>query len=232
MPVISFISSKGGAGKSTSAMVLAQALANQNVGVSLIDADPNQDNAGWGYAAGPRACLTIYPSSQDAPQITENTIQDVIEEASTKDPFVLVDLEGTASLLHSYAIAASDFVIIPMQGKYLDAKQTAKVVGLIRREGRARRREIPHAVIITREPPAIKPRALKRAVMQLDEHGIEQLYCRLAERDAYDAIYSASMTLYELTQEIVNNPTAAIREANDFAAAVVMKMRKLKEAVA
>jgi len=51
VPVIVFASSKGGAGKTTACVVLACELARQgqakNIGVSLIDADPNQHGAAW-----------------------------------------------------------------------------------------------------------------------------------------------------------------------------------------
>ena len=42
MPTISFASSKGGAGKSTSAVLLATELAQRGTTVTIIDADPNQ----------------------------------------------------------------------------------------------------------------------------------------------------------------------------------------------
>jgi ribosomal silencing factor RsfS len=40
------------------------------------------------------------------------TIVDQIEAASAKAAFVIVDLEGTANLLVSYAISFADFVVI------------------------------------------------------------------------------------------------------------------------
>ena len=42
MPVIVFASPKGGAGKSTSAVVLACEVARSGGGVVIIDADPNR----------------------------------------------------------------------------------------------------------------------------------------------------------------------------------------------
>ena len=46
--------------------------------------------------------------------------------------FVIVDLEGTASLMVSNAIGMSDLVIIPIQGSSMDAKGGAKTIRLIR----------------------------------------------------------------------------------------------------
>jgi chromosome partitioning protein len=64
--------------------------------------------------------------------VSEETIVDQIETASAKATFVIVDLEGTANLLVSYAISFADFVIIPMQGSQLDAKQAGRQIRLIR----------------------------------------------------------------------------------------------------
>ena len=47
MPTISFASSKGGAGKSTSAVLLATELSQHGTTVTIIDADPNQPVLRW-----------------------------------------------------------------------------------------------------------------------------------------------------------------------------------------
>ena len=48
MPTIVMASPKGGAGKSTSALLLATELAAADSSVTLIDADPNRPLAKWG----------------------------------------------------------------------------------------------------------------------------------------------------------------------------------------
>ena len=47
MPVITFSSPKGGAGKTTAACILASMLAEQGATVTIIDADPNQFVQEW-----------------------------------------------------------------------------------------------------------------------------------------------------------------------------------------
>lgn len=47
MPVIVTASSKGGAGKSTMTLVLAQALDSMGASVTIIDADPNRPILRW-----------------------------------------------------------------------------------------------------------------------------------------------------------------------------------------
>src|SRR5689334_1778198 len=117
LPVISFASPKGGAGKSTSAVMLACELAQSGRKVTVIDADPNRPVFRWAQRPGKPESLTVL---QD---VTEETIIDTIESASTGSNFVIVDLEGTASIMVALAISRADLVIIPSQGSQLDAEQ-------------------------------------------------------------------------------------------------------------
>ena len=92
MPTIVFASSKGGAGKSTSAVVLATELAGQGASVVIIDADPNRPVSRWANRPGKPASLTVVAD------VTEDAILDRIDQASRQAAFVIVDLEGTATL--------------------------------------------------------------------------------------------------------------------------------------
>ena len=107
MPTVVFASPKGGAGKSTSAVVLATELAGKGVCVTVIDADPNKPVSRWAKRPGKPATLTVLSD------VTEELIIDAIDEAAQKSAFVIVDLEGTASMMVGYAISRADLVIIP-----------------------------------------------------------------------------------------------------------------------
>ena len=58
MPVISFASPKGGVGKTTAALLLATELAQKGVGVTVIDADPEQYIERWASLPDKPANLT------------------------------------------------------------------------------------------------------------------------------------------------------------------------------
>jgi chromosome partitioning protein len=47
MPVIAVANPKGGAGKSTTTLVLATVLADQNASVTVLDCDPNRPLVSW-----------------------------------------------------------------------------------------------------------------------------------------------------------------------------------------
>src|SRR5713101_564427 len=131
MPTIVFASPKGGAGKSTSAVLLATELALKGAPVTVIDADPNKPVSQWAGREGRPENLTVIS------EISEKTIIDEIETASRQSTFVIVDLEGTASMMVAYAISRADLVVIPTQGSQLDASEAAKAVKLIRQQEKA-----------------------------------------------------------------------------------------------
>lgn len=225
MPVIVIQNAKGGTGKSTAALVLAQTLSNMGASVSLIDADPNRPQHEWARLGRVPENLRVLPE-EGAEEISEDTIMDVIEDAAARDQFVIVDLEGTANLTHSYSLSQADLVIIPMQGKYLDAMNANKAIRQIKREEKVRGRAIPHTVLVTRTNPAIRPRSFRYIEERLEENGIPYLPVHLTERDAFSALFQLGGTLYDLKSSDANNPAAAIENARALTEAVIAELRK------
>lgn len=219
MPVISFSSPKGGAGKTTAATLLATELAERGVAVVVIDADPNKNVLDWANLPGKPASLSVVGD------VGEESIVDAIETAATEAAFVVVDLEGTASLMTSYAISMSDFVVIPMQGSQLDAKQAARQMKLIKAQERIVQREIPFAVLFTRSTPALQPKTQRHIEERFAELGVPVLAVRLYDREAFRAIFSFGGSLATLSDKGVGNLAAAKANARDFAAEVVARLR-------
>lgn len=219
MPTIVFASSKGGAGKSTSAVLLATELALKGAGVTVLDADPNKPVSMWAKRGGVPQNLSVVA------EIKESTIIDEIENAAQKTPFVVVDLEGTASMMAAYAISRADLVIIPMQGSQLDVIEATKTIKLINQQEKAFTKKIPHAVLYTRTSAAIKPRTLRHIQSELSRFGIYCFETQMNEREAYRAIFSFGGTLESLNRSVVSNLDAAVINARAFAGEVVAKLR-------
>jgi chromosome partitioning protein len=219
MPVIAFANPKGGAGKTTSALLLASELAARGARVAIIDADPERWISQWGALPGKPATITILGD------ITEDTIVDQIEAASAEAQFVVVDLEGTASLMVANAIGMADLVIIPTQGASMDAKGAAKTIRLIRNQARLARRDIPHAVLLTRTSAAVASRALKNVRDQLDKAGIDIFETSIVERAAYRDILDYGGLLSDLDPNQVSNVEKALLNAREFAGEVVAKLK-------
>ena len=110
MPVIVIASPKGGAGKSTTAILLATELALAGARTVLFDCDPNRSVSIW---ASRRALPENIEFIND---VGESEIIRTIKHHDTDGKIVIVDLEGVASRLVSRAISQADLVITPMRG--------------------------------------------------------------------------------------------------------------------
>lgn len=220
MPTIVFASPKGGAGKSTSSVLLATELALKGAAVTIIDADPNKPVSQWAKRGKKPGNLTVVAD------VTEASIIDDIDNAAQKTPFVIVDLEGTASMTVSYAIIRADLVIIPTQGSQLDAAEATKALRLIAQQEKVVERKIPYAMLFTRTSAAIRPRTLQHIQSEFLKHNILCFENHLHEREAFRAIFSFGGTLEDLNKKDVSNVEAAIINARAFAGEVIAMLRK------
>ena len=222
MPVISFASSKGGAGKTTSAIVLATELA-EGTDVILIDADPAGRLMRWSALGGMPARLTVVGSGG------ERTIQDEIVQATARSSFVIIDLEGSASRLTSFAISESDLVIVPSGDEQQDADEAVETLAQIAMEGRARRRDIPAAILFARTNAAVKSKLEKHINAQL--RGVTQVFdTELNRRTAFSSLHNAGGGLRNLDISEVNGIDKAIVNAQAFAAEVIDMLEEVRHA--
>ena len=220
MPTIAFASSKGGAGKSTAAVLLATELSGRDASVAIIDADPNQPVSRWSRKPGRPDKLAVISS------VTEETLIDAIDAAARKTAFVIVDLEGTASLMVAQAMSRADLVVIPTKGSELDAIEAIKVIKFIGRQEKAYNKAIPFAVLFTQTNPAVRPRTLKSLEQDMVQQGIPLFGTALHERDAFRAIFSFGGTLSGLDPNAVGGVPAALNNARQFTAEVVAMLTR------
>lgn len=220
MPTIVFANPKGGAGKSTSAVILATQLALKGADITLLDADPNKPVSEWAQHGAAPANIKVIAD------ISEATIIDEIDAAAQRTPFVIVDLEGTASMMVAYAISRADLVIIPIQGSQLDAKQATKAIKLIRQQEKAFRKAIPFAILFTRTPSALRPRTLMHIQKEFSRHNIRSFLTQIHEREAYRALFSFGGTLESLDPTQVGGLPAALANAREYAAETVAMLRE------
>lgn len=198
MPTIAFVSPKGGVGKTTSAFLFSTAIAELQ-DITLIDADPNHAIRVWAEGGNTPPRMTIVSDTD------EDTIIERIESAAAKTAFVVVDLEGTASLTVMKAVTQADFVVIPTQGSQLDANEASRAIRVVMQGEKMTGRVIPYAVLFTRTSPSIRTRGLTHIQNGLIEAGIPVLETELNERDAFRAIFSFRQTLDGLDPKEVPN---------------------------
>ena len=210
MQVIVFASSKGGVGKTTSALTLACVLAHHGAPTTLIDADPNAPLALWAtrFPNGVPEGLTVKTAFR-------TDVADTIDSAL--DPFVIVDLEGSRNEEVSVAIGRADLVLIPMKGNQLDADEAVNVIKVIRRQETIFRRQIPFRVFLSQTSPVIMDRGMRDICAQMRENSIPMMTAAMVERSAFKVPFRLGGTIYELSEREANNPEAAIRNSETFA---------------
>ena len=213
MPTIVVASPKGGAGKSTTAVLLGTELARGGVPVTMLDCDPNQS-------------LTIWADKADLPvgisvlsDISEADIVRTIKAHDSDGRLVIVDLEGVASRLVSRAISQADLVLTPMRATTLDATIGARALQLIAEEEEALDRTIPHAVVFTMTK-AIQSRQHKGIAISLKEQGVDVIDPPLMERAAFSGLFAFGGDLQSMP------PQGNMQGARDNARAFAMQVYK------
>jgi chromosome partitioning protein len=227
MPVIVFASSKGGAGKTTACRLLSGEFARQgaakNIKVSLIDADPNQHSAKWALMDGCPENIKLIQNSN------EERILDDIEEAQENSAFVLVDLEGTASMTVAHAISRADLVIMLCQPSEDDEDELVKTVKLIRRQERALQRPIPHAALLTRTSAAFLTKLHKAILQDMKANGVDVFKVSLIERAPFKAIRTYGGIVHKLkatTKKEQQSIDKAALNVEEWAAEVKHKLKE------
>jgi chromosome partitioning protein len=198
LPTIAFVSPKGGVGKTTSAFLFSTAIA-EIYDITLIDADPNHPIKTWAEGGNTPKRMTIVSDAD------EDTIIERIEDAASDTPFVVVDLEGTASMTVMKALSQADFVVIPTQGSQLDANEASRAIRVVMQGQKMTGRAIPYAVLLTRTNSSIRTRGLAHIQNGLIDAGIPVLETELNERDAFKAVFSFRQTLDGLNPKEVPN---------------------------
>ena len=161
---------------------------------------------------------------------SEKTILDEIENAAAITPFVIIDLEGTASRLMSYAISQADLVIIPLKEQQQDAQAAIDVIKEIHRDMKAVKRTIPYAVLFTQSKVVAKSRTARFVADQFRNNpDIDTFTTEINERDAFSAMFAMGGSLRSMTKADVNNLEAAQNNVQEFVAEVIAKLRANRE---
>lgn len=215
MPVVVIASPKGGAGKSTAAVLLGTELAHAGASVVMLDCDPNRSLSLWAGRA------PLPPRIRVLADVSESAIVRSIRQHDTDGQIVIVDLEGVASRLVSRAISQADLVITPMRATTLDATIGARALQLIAEEEEALDRRIPHAVVFTMTK-AVRSRQHSGIADSLAAQGVDLIDPPLMERAAFSALFEFGGDLRGMPAQ--GNMDAAIENAAQFAQAVYRRL--------
>jgi len=243
MFVVTFANPKGGSGKTTSAILLAEQIHHAGATVGILDCDPNQNIVLWAKMRE-EAGLPVPFIVEPLPK--EEAFLETVEGLRGKADYLIVDLEGTASQLVTYATSQSDLVLIPFEPTPMEARQAARAVQLVRNTGKMLKRDIAHALLFTRVNAAFQTSDEKDVRKETAGNDIPVLNTSIVRRAPYTRIFREASLLSELyeaaeaevrdstpsQQERVLKPLGtAIENAREYAQEVV-NMLQVQEAAA
>ena len=216
MPNIAFVSPKGGAGKTTAALLLALGLADRGLRVAMIDSDPNKPLLHWADLPNRRDRITVHP----APTVQD--IRDAAREAQRYAPdWTIVDTEGSERGAMVFAALRFDLALTPVAGSQLDLREAIKASEMVAAFGRRAGKPLNHRALLTRVPAALKPKMLKSVVAQLRQAGVQILPTALLEKEAFRALFSLGAGFENLEMNGVFGAAAARQNTASYVADVM-----------
>lgn len=184
MPAVAFVSPKGGAGKTTAALLLALGLSARGNRVGIIDSDPNKPLVRWASLPDCPRTISVHP----APTVQD--MRDALREAQRKQPdWIILDTEGSIRGAMVFTALRLDMVVTPLAASQLEAVEAIKAAELVGQYGRRQGRELLHRALLTRVPAAVRPRSVKQVVQQLRDSGVNLLPTALIEKEAFRMLF-------------------------------------------
>lgn len=193
MFVITFANPKGGSGKTTSAMLLAEQVSLSGGRVAVLDPDANI--FGWFNMRRSEGRSTSF-GVHARPQ-AEDTVA-LIDSLDGSADYLVIDLEGSKDQIVTYALSRTDLCLVPMDGSPMEARQAAQAVRLIETTGNMIRTRIPYALLFTRTNAAFQTTDERDVRNEMEQNNISTLPVRIAKRAPYARIFRDNLLLSEL----------------------------------
>lgn len=226
MGTLTFANPKGGAGKTTSAIIAAIEFAYRGYNVTIICTDRTTEAMSRWQKIKP-----IPASIQIITNVNGDSLLDIAyaNDKTSKD-IVIIDLEGIKSDITTVAIAAAHLVVLPMQPKPLDSDVSEDALALMAHSEKILRRKIPYAVIFT-ATKAIKSKAHKETERKLLGLNIDIISPELTDRNQFENLFYHGGSYRDMPDH--KNKPKAIQNAEEYCDALETRLElALKEEAA
>ncbi len=144
MPVLTITSRKGGCGKTMLSMVVAGSLADRNIDVALLDADPNGAAHRWATETHTGQTIRAYAEA-DAERLA-----DLLPTLAQRHAALIIDTAGFGNQAAAVAIAGADMVLVPATPGEADLVEAQRTVAYVHALSRSTRRQIEVRVVANR----------------------------------------------------------------------------------
>lgn len=180
--IVTFASSKGGVGKSTTCAAIAATLAREGEPTLIIDLDQNRTLERWSRKA-PITGLTVRA-------VEPGKFGAFFSESEKSGAYdhICIDLPGTREVTLFKALARSDLVIIPAQASEPDLREALVVVSDIKDIAETTMQTIPYRLLLTKVYP-LRTRVVDYAYAELERLGLPLFRTALVERSAYREMF-------------------------------------------
>lgn len=211
MPVITIANTKGGAGKTTAAVLIATELAQMGLNVTVFDSDPQHWFSQWFETARPRGAITLVN------HVTASALEGHMRMMDRAGEYYIIDLAGERNQLTATALAFSDLVLIPVQGAGMDAKGATKILDILGRIRTETGIDIAHSVLLSRVNPMVTTHSLLAIKGLLASRGVDVFATPVVERAAYREMFDKGITLHDMEGGRVSNLDKARQNARALA---------------
>ena len=202
MPTIAVCNQKGGCGKSTLAINLAQAFVVDGLRVLLVDLDPQGSASDWS---------SIAPAPDfEVQEMERGTLVRQARALRRQFDVVLIDCPPQLAEPSAAAIRIADLVLVPVQPSPLDVWATGAIVELIQARQSASGGKPRAAYVVSR---AISHTALQRSLAEaLGKQDLPLLSAGTTQRVVYASTASAGRTVFDGRPTVARREMEAIRD--------------------
>ncbi len=204
MYIIAVCNQKGGCGKTTIAINLAQAYVADGCDVLFLDLDPQGSAADW---------RSIDPGLVPGFRVQEMERGDLLRQARAlrrHHDVIIIDCPPQYAAASAAAIRVADLVLVPVQPSPFDVWSTDAIVDLIRVRQETAQGRPRAAYVVSR---AISNTGLQRSLTQaLSERSLPVLVAGTTQRVAYAATAARGKTVFDGRATVARREMEAIRE--------------------
>ncbi|PSO85340.1 MAG: cobyrinic acid a,c-diamide synthase [Cyanobacteria bacterium QS_3_48_167] len=192
MPTIALVNSKGGVGKSTTAVHFSSWLEKRRKRVILVDADAQESSSRW---------LDNRESNIEYLAFTDpNRILDSIPKLAEKTDFMVVDAPAGMAETTRAILLRADLAVCPCQPTTLDTDSTEQTLQLIKQAQSVRDGQ-PYALLLLSKAQR-NTKAKKDALHWIKQSGFHWLTSCIHERQIFTRLYDKGLTVWDFENSV------------------------------